>query len=510
MKKGLFILNTDNVNQSLVSLYSFMNEKEYDLYCYTMRNDKLSLHAFELLKIRLIEEQHVYPLDQFDFIVCGRNCFGLLSTNELIDYKGIIYTDDTAFYEGRSVFGDVVFVSGKFNKINIQDISDFDVLTVGCLKGVTSTIKSSGVWNNEKIYQTKVLYIESGHYPFGKKGRTVLANALARLVLENPECEFVVKPRFLIGEAQDASHRNEDYLLYYVKSCFNGVLPANLSWLNEYYSLDVLISEADVIIHTYSSAHSQAALQGKKIINLIDIPSLETADFRPNRFNQIKRIIDLAGNNISVNALNDCINKAKKVTNEYVENLGGNYDKPQIEIEKCISTYKGIDFSSRRIKRMRGFFYYLICNCENRFDEYSIFLKKMNSDLRMINLNSFTTSDFVSFALDKVIDYELEYIQSNWEKTCSNSFNRAYALRVLYDSKNILKMKRMLDDSYNVFPYDSSYYFYMSIYYMEIKDMVKAKQYAKKYMENVKFLKYETLDSERKINMKQIRKVINL
>ena len=45
---------------------------------------------------------------------------------------------------------------------------------------------------------------------------------------------------------------------------------------------------------------------------------------------------------------------------------------------------------------------------------------------------------------------------------------------------------------------------------MEIKDIVKAKQYAKKYMENVQFLKYETLDSERKINMKQIRKVINL
>lgn len=510
MKKGLFILNTDNVNQSLANLYLYMSEMNYELYCYALRNDILSLHAFESIRLKWIEKEEIYPLDRFDFIICGRNCFGLLSPNELIDYQGIIYTDDTAFYEGRSVFGDCVFVSGRFNEINIQDIADFKVLTVGCLKGVIGTNKSSGVWKNEKQYHTKVLYIESGHYPFGEMGRTILAKALARIVIENPECEFVVKPRFLLGEAQTASHRNEDYLYYYVKSCFDGLFPANLSWLNDYYSLDVLISEADVVIHTYSSAHSQAALLGKRIINLIDIPSLETADFRSNRFDQIKNIIDLAGNNVSVNRLNDCIKNSKKATEKYVENLGGNYNKPQHDIENYISSNSDIDFVNRRIKRMRGFFYYLICNCENRFDNYSFFLKKMNYDLEFIDLESFKTSDFIMYAANKVTEYELEYIESNWGKICGNVFDRAYALRVLYDSKNILEMKRMLDDSYDDCPIDSSYYFYMSVYYMEANEKSKAKMYAKKYVENIKFLKYETLDSERKINMTKIREVTNL
>ena len=510
MKKGLFILNTDNVNQSLINLYLFMCEKQYDLYCFALRNDDLSLHAFEKQNLKLLKIDEICSLNRFDFIVCGRNCFGAFSPNELIDYNGIIYTDDTAFYEGRAVFGDVVFVNGLFNELNIKKISNFEVFAVGCLKGLINYRKKSELWSKVHRYHTKVLYIESGHYPFGQEGRLALAHAFAQIVIENPECEFIVKPRFLIGEASTANHGNTDYLFYYVKSFFNDEWPENLTWLDEYYSLDILISEADVVIHTYSSAHSQAALQGKRIINLIDIPSFETADFRTNRFNQIKNVIDLAGNNISITELKDCIVNSHKASDEYVTNLGAYYREPQRLIENYINSGTTKRLSDRRAKRMRGYFYYVISVCENRFDEYEYFLKKMDHDLKLIKIEEFDTKEFIMFVNDKVNEYQLEYIRENWENICSNKFDRAYALRVLYETDNIRLLKRMIDDAYVVYPIDSSYYYYLSVYHKKVNELIEAKHYALEYIEHIKYLKYETLDSERNTNITKMKEVILL
>ncbi|MFQ9514690.1 MAG: hypothetical protein ACLRZ9_02570 [Eubacterium sp.] len=509
MKKGLFIFNTDNLNQSLINLYKVMANSNFVLCCCFLRKDSLALHSVMNNEMRILDIEDVYPLSQFDFIMCGRNCFGVLSPVELIDYKGIIYTDDTAFYEGRSVYGDVVFVNGDLNYQNICEIADFQTYKVGCLKGDTNVADRSKLWSENGKYSTKVLYIESGHYPFGRKGRKELSKAFVKIVLDNPDCEFVVKPRFLIGEANLASHKNEDYLFYYVKSAFGVRWPNNLVWLDEYFSLDMLISEADVIIHTYSSAHSQAALMRKKIINLVDIASEETADFRINRFNQIKRIIDMANNNVSIFGTDGCIANAKRPPDDYISLIGGNYTNPTISICNYINTGTCESYDVLRRRRVKGYFYHLLSRAENRFDDFDYFVKRMNNEMPFIYEELLDTGIQCERIKKKVVEIEIEYIMKNWQAICNNPFNRAYALAIFNNLNDEVLLNKILVEAYEKNNKDSSFYYYSTIYFLKNNDQKSARQNAIEYLKLTKDILYERLDSESKECIRFIKGVVN-
>lgn len=497
MKKGLFVFDTDNVNQSLVNLYQDMVEDNFELFGCFLRNDILSLHSIADRDICLLEMKDVYPLSQFDFIICGRNCYGGLDAKELIDYAGIIYTDDTAFYEGRSVYGDIVFVNGDFNYQNINEVVDSQIYKVGCLKGSNVSITNISTWSNNQKYTTKVLYIESGHYPFGYRGRRALSNAISMIVLENPDCEFVVKPRFLIGEAEVAKHKNEDYLYYYIKKVFGDEWPDNLKWLDTYISLDSLISEADVVMHTYSSAHAQAALMGKRIINLTDVQSEETADFRTNRFRLIKRIIDQADNNVSIFNIGGCVKNSKKPSEDYIEHLGVKYTRPQSKIIEHIKLGSCENYENRKKGRLKGYFYFLLSKSENRFDDFDYFIIKMNEKLPFLYEIISNTDECIRYISEQVNRIEAEYIMENWHEICENPFNRAYALNVLNRTQNEFLMAKMLNEAYRFNAKDASYYYYATVYWINKKNQTKAMQNAREYLELTKNNLYERLDSER-------------
>lgn len=509
MKKGIFILNTDNVNQALINLYEFMNEDNFLLYCYPCREDSLSLHSFENKSVKWISYDELYPLSKFDFLVCGRNCFGSLSAKELIEYPGIIYTDDTVFYEGRAVFGDVVFVNGELNKTNIDAIANFDVHCVGCLKSVKSSVRISNIWDDTEGFDTKVLFIESGHYPFGEKGRTELANAFAKIVLSNPNCKFVVKPRFIIGEAEEARHRNSDYLYYYVKNFFNENWPNNLIWLDKYHSLDTLVAGADVIIHTYSSAHAQAALLGKRIINLIDIPSDETADFRKNRFNLITKIIDKAQNNVSIKNIEKCIENSKTPPKTYVDSIGGQLKNPEFTISEYIKSGNCKNFDCRKKRRLKGYFYYLICELENRFDNYDFFVNKMKEAYCYLDENYLDTDNCLDYIHKTTNLIALNYIDNNWDDICNNPFDRSFSMRVLHQAKLFDLLEKMINDSYLDEQKDSSFYYYSTIYALYRGNLQQAKSNAKLYLGLVDNIKYERLDAEKKEYVDFLKGVLN-
>lgn len=492
---GLFILYSDNVNLSLINLYNRMIDSGFEIHCLPLKKDSLSLHAFEKSSVRWENNYQTGMLDQFDFVICGRNCFGVLPPEDLIDYKGIIYTDDTAFYEGRNVYGDVVFVNGDCNLSNIKIFDWIKYYYVGCLKADVSISVSNSLWPSKSKYSQKVLFIESGHFPFGNRGRKELAESVVQTVQYNKDYYFIVKPRFLIGEASEASHRNEDYLFYYVDELFNGKWPNNIVWLDKYYSLEELIPGADIILHTYSSAHSEAVLQKKKIINIYDIASEETADFRVNRLGVIKSIIDCCESDVSAKDLPYFIREAKSAPDFYYNYIGGNYKTSANIIVDFILKHENVVNASIRKNRIKGFLYSQLSILENRFDDYNYFLRNMKKYDAILEAEKLDTMEAVNAILKIKIDLAHQYIIENWETICSNRFNRAYSLRILFECHDKWRFHKMLLEGYSHGDFDTAYYYFKAVEtYRE--DQKLARAYAEKYISLRQQEKFECLDSD--------------
>ena len=470
--------------------------ENYILDCYAVLKDDLSLHSFENVNVKWINEVSQNVIIQYDFIICGRNCFDYLPADLLIDYPGIIFTDDTAFYEGRNVYGDVVFVNGNSNLTNLGCNNDFKIFVVGCLKAGIPNQTESDVWKRNGTFDMNVLYIESGHYPFGVKGRRRLAESFANAITQNPDCLFVVKPRFLLGEAEGARHRNEDYLYYYVSDCFRGQWPDNLIWLEQYYSINELLPAADVVIHTYSSAHSEAAVAQKKIINIADLSSEETADFRHNRFGKIASIIDKAGNNVAAAELAKSIKKAKKADRYYAEAIGYGYSDPAGTILKIIKTMTDTDHKCKKIRRLRGYFYKIIGDLENRFDNYEYFTAAIRTCFSYLDENYHDTEACIKYMNEKKKEFTYMYIRENWSKICGNIFDRAYVFRIYYENKEYGSIADLLDICYGENEKDATFYFFKTVSLLYDQKYDEAKKNAQKYIEHMETIKYEKLDSE--------------
>lgn len=509
MKKGLFVLFSDNINLSLINLYNRMMNEGYKIDCYPVRKDSLSLHPFEAVDVSWLNEVSKSLLYDYDFIICGRNCFEYFSGEILVDYPGIIYTDDTAFYEGRNVYGDVVFVNGSSNVNNLKDNTYFEIFTVGCLKAFPYNTNRDSIWKNTGTYAQNVLFIESGHYPFGVKGRMELARSFTRAVMKNSDCLFVVKPRFLLGEAGIARHRNEDYLYFYVRDYFKNSWPPNLIWLDKYYLISELLPEADVVIHTYSSAHSEAAIMHKKILNIYDISSEETADFRANRFNQIRTIIDKAGNNISAKCLADSIKKAKEAAALYVKTIGGDCNDPAGIFIKIIKELQCSDFKCRKKRRLRGLFYEIISDLENRFDNYEYFADLTRKSFSYLDENLDDTEACITYMKRMKKDFAYRYIRERWNEICRNVFDRAYALRIFNENEDYESIENMLKMCYEENEEDATFYYFKAICFIHDKKLEEAKHYARKYIDHVNTLKYEKLDSENLEYLCEMEGVLN-
>ena len=485
MKKGLFILDSDNVNLSLVRLIEPLLFKGYSIDLFAERHDKLSVYAFVpyMSRLKMVDTLTVELLEAYNFVVCGRNCFDIRDSSVLLDFKGIIFADDTGFYEGNSVFGDVIFVSGEQGKENIPDVLDVPVFQVGCLKADYESVVQSEIWKKFVTYAKKVLYIESGHYPFGTAGRRILAGEFCRAVQEHPDYGFVLKPRYLLDECNGGKHRNGDHLYHYIYRFFESHIPDNLLLLERHERMDGLVSGADIVINTYSSAHSEAVLAGKRLINLTGIPSEEIADFRKNRFAQVTRVIDQAGCNMDIFELSDKIASAKTANEQYRNYLQSSKGKA---IENAVDVFEKVlnqGLNRQKVKEQRRLAYRLkqLSIFENRLDNYNDFQKAI---VKHQNIT--------------VDEYFKTYCSENMDRLCKNLFDRAFILRFFYKKREIQSCLRIIENTPNK---DSACDFYYGII---CDDQEALRRYVKCYEVSL----YDKTDADNYENYMYARRLI--
>lgn len=129
----------------------------------------------------------------------------------------------------------------------------------------------------------RILYIDTGHFPFGKKGKVQIANMLIKICDKYPDYELVIKPRWLPNKNFNVTHRNSMHIYDVIKECcVNRTIPNNLIMLLEHRDMQELLDESILAITTCSSAYLDIVLRGKNILIVEGFDSEDKFDFRIN------------------------------------------------------------------------------------------------------------------------------------------------------------------------------------------------------------------------------------
>ena len=505
MKRILYLLSGDSENLSLCRTYQILLDRGYSVDCYAPRTDIVSLYPFarERGDFLYLTEINQEIIDGYDAVICGRNGFDIPNPEILIRYRGIIIADDTCFYEGHSVYGDYICTCGELNAQNIPEYLRDRVFITGCIKADYDSDEISEYWKlaGDDI-EERVLYIESGHFPFGKRGRSELASAFCRMVREHPQSFFIVKPRFLEGEVKYAKHRNADHLYRYIWEAFQGVLPENLVLLDTHEDMSLLVNGADVCIHTYCSAHIEVVLAKKKLLNICDVPSEEVADFRKERFRQVTRMIDQAGCGISLCELSEGLSCAHRASESYEKkvNFGekGAAARFVETTERLMAESAGWeDVSKVRERRFLAYARKKMEYFENRLDDYSL-CDAITLDVTDIWRNPVLSFEEKLQRLEEYIDgFIMTLMERKKEPYQRDWIQRSFCLRFLADRLPMPVAERLGDD----YLAKEGEYIAADFYYMAFKsffgrDYPSASYYLKVYIKETADLAYETTDAE--------------
>jgi len=125
--------------------------------------------------------------------------------------------------------------------------------------------------NDKMIYQKtaetkRILFIDSGHMPFGTTGKKQIANMILDICKKFPDYELCIKPRWLRGSNINYTHINTEHIYSVIESCCQGDIPSNLNMLNEHLNLQDLIDSSICVITLYTSAILNVILQGKGLL----------------------------------------------------------------------------------------------------------------------------------------------------------------------------------------------------------------------------------------------------
>lgn len=241
--KILFLLRSDCGNLPLSIVYNQLIAHKHEVDVVSLSDAENDLFMFD-------NPQKVFKWNEFfekenlsfyDCIIASRNCFFTLQANVnklLLDYRGVIITEHTTLYEGDNIYGDYVLTSGLYNYDRIPSNIDVPGFSIGNIKNLSN---SSKAYKNIFADKDYVLFVESGHYPYGEKGRNQIAGWIIEFCNIYPNLFLVVKPRYLEENCNDVTHRNSDHIYKYIYRMCNNVLPKNLILLHKHTILAELL-----------------------------------------------------------------------------------------------------------------------------------------------------------------------------------------------------------------------------------------------------------------------------
>lgn len=361
----------------------------------------------------------------------------------------------------------------------------------------------------------RILFIETGHFPFGERGRTQVAQLILDMCKKCPDYTITVKPRFMLEDTKNVTRKNTDHIYKYIDKMCDGKIPPNLELLHKHYSLEEFIYQSHSIVCYGTSSYLEASLSGRGVIYIPDIESMDAVGDRQNKywkaFNEFIKdtgvlvpydnVLDYLPDGIpcSEKHLNKAIysreNVVPKIVDvvEYVWNTflskgqylaNGHYeyntyvdelrcDKDLTE-QKLIenNTYDVLTYDIQKAMQALGadLSFEKVYNVLNEWKETMDFSEREKSALRK--------------KLDEVIS---NYIVDNHEFLMENKIDQSILIQKYYELGKYDEIEKMNCDSLLA---KDAYYYFMGMHYCDWLDS-RGPEYIAKYTSFLKKISFE-------------------
>lgn len=293
--KVLFVLCKDVHNITSFPIAKEMLERGYDVDFYGMFLDDIHIRMFKEKNISVfsIDEFNIDSINKYDYI------YSAISIENFplpINLNKYIFSFSTMFMDESSGYGDYTFTQRdmniKFqeNKYLIEEVNPFKVspgMVVGNPKYSNRKEKSE--------IKKQFLFIDAGHFPFGKTGKIEEAKMLLEIAEKYPDYKLLIKPRFLRND-KNVTHKNDVHLYDCLEKLSNNNIPSNIYCLEEHKDLGELIKESSTIITVDgTTSYLEIAAYGKRGIVAAGLPSEEAMTYSAIRKKYFTKIVERSG-----------------------------------------------------------------------------------------------------------------------------------------------------------------------------------------------------------------------
>lgn len=271
-----------------------MIKRGYELFFYAWFTEEIHIRMFHELgvDIHLLEELNEDGIKECDFIYSAAM---LDSLPQLLNVPKYIFTFTTVFMDEPLGFADFTFTQRDMGKYlqryeysmeRINEIKSIPGLKVGNPK-FDFEEDAVNLEQNEK----QILFIDAGHFPFGKKGKCAVAEMLLNIAKTFPDYKVIIKPRFLKTD-QNVTHKNVVNLYDCLYEVSGEKIPENIICLQNHTDLERLVRNSRTVVTTdMTTSYLDIAAYNKKGIIATEIPSEESLTHNKGH---VKRFLEIS------------------------------------------------------------------------------------------------------------------------------------------------------------------------------------------------------------------------
>lgn len=270
----LVIAARDSANFALVKIVKELERRGHKVYVYDKSLDTVNIRMFKKndIKVHYFAQITDEVIDRCDVMFCHTTYVG----DNRIRKKLYTFFFNHIFVYGHENNSDFVFT---------QCDDPYNTFPNKVVMKVGSPKFDSEHKNNIPAKDSRmILFIETGHFPFGKEGRLQVAKLILDICRKCPDYTVTVKPRFLPGDTKKLTRRNTDHIYQYIYELCQNSIPANLNLLYEHLALDELIYQSHSIVCYSSSAYLEASLSKRGVLYVDGIKSFDAIGDRQNKY----------------------------------------------------------------------------------------------------------------------------------------------------------------------------------------------------------------------------------
>jgi len=347
----LMVTEKDAANASLSRIGNafFRYNHNVRIYAPYFTTDLLKGFDTEIPKFAF-NELNDEALDWCDMIFATSIAAAVLKQERILRLKKPIFTHNYLINGQVNWGGDICFVSSiETSWTDYDNVVNYSRFAVGEPKYDGS--ENSGCENTKKF-----LFIDSGHFPFGVKGKHELAQTLLSICRAYPDYELIVKPRFLKGDSV-ITHRNLLTLYDVLLEENEGCLPSNLKYLDEHIDLMDLINQCDVVICLYTTAFVGAYVAGKGLLVIDGLDSEDVYDVRYKTFMRIRENMKYINAIVKYNDINMYLPEGIKADEGRIKKLFAEKDNSAEKIVEVVEKLMKNYYNCGKFPKMQDYEY---------------------------------------------------------------------------------------------------------------------------------------------------------